>query len=82
MSKKKDARLCAENQRLKRENAYFRDMVAEMERNGVVFLVLSSFASCGYRGMKRLSSRLFILHISYYFSFRRHLEGKIVQIYL
>ena len=65
-----------------KNHAYFRDMVAEMERNGVVFLVLSSFASCGYRGMKRLSSRLFILHISYYFSFRRHLEGKIVQIYL
>ena len=65
-----------------KNHAYFHDMVAEMEKNGIVFLVLSSFASLGYRGMKRLSSRLFALHISYYFSFRRHLEGKIIQIYL
>jgi hypothetical protein len=57
-------------------------MVAEMEKNGVVFLVFSSIASSGYRGMKRLSSRLFALHISYYFSFRRHLDGKVIQIYL
>ena len=65
-----------------KNHAYFQDMVAEMEKNGVVFLVLLSFASSGYRGMKRLSSRLFALHISYYFSFRRHLDGKVIQIYL
>lgn len=65
-----------------KNHAYFHDMVAEMEKNGVVFLVFSSIASSGYRGMKRLSSRLFALHISYYFSFRRHLDGKIIQIYL
>ena len=68
--------------KIRKNHAYFHYMVAEMEKNGVVFLVFSSIASSGYRGVKRISSRLYALHISYYFSFRKHLEGKIVQICL
>ena len=68
--------------KMRKNHAYFRYMVAEMEKNGVVFLVFSSLSSSGYRGVKRLSSRLYALHISYYFSFRKHLDGKIVQICL
>lgn len=63
------------------KHAYFRYMLAEMQKDGVVFLVFSSFAACGYKGVKTLSSCLYAVHISYYFSLKKHLEGKIVQVY-
>ncbi len=63
------------------KHEYFRYMIAEMEKEGAVFLVFQSIAACGYRGIKRLSPRMCAVHISYYFSLRKHIEGKIVQIY-
>ncbi len=63
------------------KHEYFRYMLEEMQKDGMVFLVFHSFSACGYKGAKRLSSRLCAVHISYYFSLKRHIEGKMIQIY-
>jgi hypothetical protein len=63
------------------KHEYFRYMLTEMEKNGVVFLVFSSFSACGYRGLRMVSSHRYAVHISYYFSLRKQTEGNIIQIY-
>ena len=63
------------------KHEYFRYMLKEMQKDGMVFLVFHSFSACGYKGAKRLSSRLCAVHICYYFSLKKHIEGKMIQIY-
>ena len=60
---------------------YFRYMLAELQKDGVVFLVCRSVSACGYRGAKIINTRLCAVHISYYFSLKKHIEGKMIQIY-
>jgi hypothetical protein len=63
------------------KHAYFRYMLEELQKDGVVLLVCHSFSACGYRGAKTISDRLCAVHISYYFSLKKHIEGKMIQIY-
>ena len=62
------------------KHEYFQYFVSEMEKDGMVFLVLASFAACGYQGLSPLSDKRYAVHISYYFSLKKHIEGRIVQI--
>ncbi len=64
------------------ERAYFRAVLADMEREGLVFLVCRSFRACGFRGFYRESRGCVRIHMSCYFSLRRLLLAqRVIYIY-
>lgn len=62
---------------------HFSRYLDEMTKKGAVFLISRSFRECGFSGASQIGVNLYRIHISFYFSFIRHLDAfRIIKIHL